>query len=503
MLRKNKFFHSFTLAFALLTFSSCSKDFLDINTDPNNPTRATVDLVLPTALGVSAYNLGNGYQILGGLWGQFWTQGPTASQYKQIDQYSINSTSYGRQWESVYSGPLSDFKYLVDEGTRTGQNNYAAIGKIMQAYIFQVMTDLHGDIPFSEALSANEGNSKPKFDTQEQVYDGLIVLLDQGIALIDEQSSQHPTSDDFFFNGDMHLWKKFANTLKLKIFLRQAYTRPAVAEAGVKALYAASAEFIDYQEDALVPFNTEQFNQNPLFATYQTLTSDNLIASNTVLNYLEATNDPRTDVFFSRATAAPNAGSHAGIDQGNGPNLLGNQNANSYSRPGPAVGGPITADEPDGGAAAPVIFMSSAESYFLQAEAVARGWGDGDARQLYEDGILLSFLHWDISETAYGNYVSQAAVKFPEGGSAEQKIQQIITQKWVSFCGTENLEAWNEWRRTGYPDIFEISATTSIGNIFPVRILYADSEVSRNPNTPAQKTVKDKIWWDVNTSGQN
>jgi hypothetical protein len=503
MLSRHKFLLPLIFSFTLLVAAGCRKSFLDINTDPNNPTRATVDLVLPSVLGISAYNLGNGYQILGGLWSQYWTQGPTASQYKSLDQYSINSTSYTNQWESMYSGPLSDCKYLVDEGTRTGQQNYAAIGKIMQAYLFQVLTDIHGDIPFTEALLATGGNSKPKFDSQEKVYDGLITLLNEGIALIDENSAQHPTTDDFFFGGDMHLWKKLANTLQLKIYLRQTYVRPAVAEAGVKALYAAGAEFLDVDEDAMVPFNTEQFNQNPLFATFQALTSDNLVASNTVINYLSSTNDPRADVFFTRATAAPNAGNQAGIDQGNGANLLGNQNANSYSKPGVAVGGPITADAPTGGADAPVVFLSAAESYLLQAEAVARGWGNGDAKQLYEDGIQLSFLHWSIPDADFTAYLAQTAVQYPVAGSVEQQVKQIITQKWVSFCGTENIEGWSEWRRTGYPNIFTVSATTSIGSVFPVRILYADSEVSRNPNTPAQKTVKDKMWWDVNTSGQN
>jgi len=82
-------------------------------------------------------------------------------------------------------------------------------------------------------------------------------------------------------------------------------------------------------------------------------------------------------------------------------------------------------------------------------------------------------------------------------------MKAIISQKWISMDGTQNLEGWTEWRRTGYPDIFEVSATSNIGNKFPVRILYPDIEVTRNPNTPPQKTVTDKLWWDVNTTGQN
>ncbi|HNR16874.1 MAG TPA: SusD/RagB family nutrient-binding outer membrane lipoprotein [Chitinophagaceae bacterium] len=486
------------LAIVLLGTSSCKKNFLDVNVDPNNPTQASVDLVLPTALGYAAYNLGNPYQVLGGYWGQVWTQGPTGSQFQAYDQYSITSTNFDRQWVSIYAGPLNDFKYIIDEGIKSGKNNYAAIGKIMQAYLFQVMTDLHGDIPFSESLQAGIGVIAPKFDSQQEVYDGLIELVDEGLALIDENSSVHPGADDFFYHGDMHLWQKFANTLKLKIYLRQAYVRPAVAQAGIQAMYAAGAEFIDQGDEAAVPFSNVTFNQHPLYAHINSVGEFNILASQTSIGSLLALNDPRIDIFYKRATAAPNTGNHVGIIQGMG-RLLPNPaslNDRQFSKPGAAVGGPD-------GPAARVIFISEAESYFLQAEAVLRGWGTGDAEQLYYDGIALSFLSWGLSFAQFNTYASQVAVEYPVAGSIEEKLRAIIFQKWTSMCGSQNLEAWTEWRRTGYPDIFTVSASSNIGNKFPVRLLYPDSEVTSNPNTPPQKTITDKVWWDVNTTGQN
>jgi hypothetical protein len=478
-----------------LLAASCKKT-LDINEDPNNSTRASVDLVLPTAQVYTAYNMGSPYQILGGIWGQFWTQGPTANQYNNYEQYVLTSSTFNRQWESMYSGPLADFKYIHDEGLRQGQENYAAIGKLMQAYIFQYMTDLHGDIPFSEAL--DPANATPKFDSQEDIYNGLITMVDEGLALIEESSLDHPEEDDLVYGGNMDQWRRFGNTLKLRIYLRQAYVRPAVAEAGIKAMYAAGAEFLQNGDDADIQFSTETFNQHPLYRTNEALTSDNILASNTALGYMESTNDPRMEVFYQPATKAPNAGNFAGIDQGDGKNLTGTLDAGMWSKPGPAVGGPEA-----GGGDAPVVLMSAAESYFLQAEAVARGWGSGDAKALYEEGITASFLYWGLSPTEAASYYSQSTVAFPAGGSPEQKIDAIITQKWISMNGTQNLEAWTEWRRTGYPDILQVSKTSNIGNVFPVRILYPDSEISRNPNTPPQKAVTDKVWWDVNTTGQN
>jgi Starch-binding associating with outer membrane len=497
-MRKIRMIH-FAAAFSVLMMvTSCKKDFLDVNVDPNNPTNAAIDLVLPTALGYSAYNLGNPYQVLAGYWGQCWTQGPTGSQFQAYDQYSITSSNFNGQWINVYAGPLNDLKYIVEEATKTGNKNYAAIAKIMQAYMFQVMTDLHGDIPFSDALKGGTGVIAPKFDSQQEVYDGLIKLVNESLALIDVNSSVHPGDDDFFYHGDMEQWKKFGNTLKLKIYLRQAYVRPNVAQAGIQAMYAANAEFIDQGDEAAVPFTNVTFNQHPLFAHINSVGEFNILASQTALNSMLALNDPRVDVFYRRATAAPNTGTHVGILQGNGRNLPnpGSLNDRQFSKPGAAVGGP-------GGAAARVVFISEAESYFLQAEAAARGWGTGDAAQLYDDGVVLSFLSWNLSFAQAATYAAQAAVQFPVAGTAEQKIKAIIFQKWTSMCGSQNVESWTEWRRTGYPDIFTISTTSNIGNKFPARLLYPDSEITSNPNTPAQKTVTDKVWWDVNTTGQN
>jgi hypothetical protein len=364
----------------------------------------------------------------------------------------------------------------------------------MMAYIFQYLTDLHGDIPFSEALDASKPT--PRFDSQEEVYNGLITLVDEGLALINESTSNKPGQDDLVYGGDMNKWRRFANTLKLRIYLRQAYVRPGVAEAGIEAMFAANVPFLETGDDADIAFINTTFNQHPLFMTFQALTSDNLIASETSIAYLKNTIDPRIGVFYDKATLAPNAGNYVGIVQGNGVNLPNPQDARLYSKPGGAVGGPV------GGEDAAVIFMSAAESYFLRAEAVVRGWGTGNAQQLYEDGIRASFAYWGIAAQADA-FIGQASVAFPAAGTMEEQIEAIITQKWVSMNGTQNLEAWTEWRRTGYPDFFTVSASSNIGNKFPVRILYPNSEVSANPNTPAQKTISDKVWWDVNTTGQN
>ncbi len=507
--------YKYLFLISILSFSACKKDYLDVNTDPNNPADVTIELLLPPVLGYTAYNLGNPYQIVGGLWSQYWTQGPTASQYLSLDQYVITSSSFVRPWDDSYAGALSNCDEIIKKGLaikadanlsadeQSRGSNYAAIAKIMQAFIFQTMSDLHGDIPFSEAIKGRDEDGavlSPKFDDQTAVYDGLITLINDGITLVDVNGA-HPAADDYFFAGDMELWTKFANTLKLKIYLRQVYVRESVARQGIQAMFTANAEFLGNGEDALVPFTDDQFNRNPLFTTITALSGDNLIASRTSIDYLTNTNDPRIDVFFAKAAAAPNTGNQVGIIQGNAINLPPNQNANSFSKPSPNVGGVVPANV-TGGATAPVIIMSGAESLLLQAEAIARGYAVGDAASLYNEAIDASFEYWGLEDDAVA-YKAQTSTLYPTAGTLQAKLKAIIVQKWVCMTGTQNIEAWTEWRRTGYPDFFTLSASNSSGGIFPVRLLYPNSEVNRNPNTPSQKRVTDKLWWDTNTTGQN
>ncbi len=485
----------------LLTASSCEKEFLEVNQDPNRPLNSTVQTVLPTALGYTAYTMGNQYQILGGFWAQYWTQGPTANQYNNLDRYVITSDDYNRPWSDLYSGPLRDLQYVYDEGLKLKNNasgsaldkvrggNYAAVARIMQAYIFQTLTDLYGDIPFTKALQGateSGGNITPRYESQPEVYDGLIRMLDEAAALADPEAAEHPHSDDFVFEGDMAEWLRFANTLKLRVYLRQSEVRPEVAQQGIQSLIASGAQFLT--RDAEVPFVDAQFNQNPLYMTFQALGTANILASNTVLDYLKSTNDPRIEAFFTKATRKPFAGQFNGLNQGEGKagEFSSDVASTHYSKPSPQVVGPD----------APVILMSVAESNFLQAEAAARGWLPGNAAALYEAGVTASFDRLQLAEAAAA-YLAQPAVAFPATGSQQEQIKAIITQKWVAMTGTHHVEPWNEWRRTGYPDFLRVSLDTQIGNTFPARLLYPSSEETRNPNVPAQLTVKDRVWWDV------
>ncbi len=483
---------SIVLASVLIvgTITSCKKDYLDINQNPNYPANVEVEQLLPSAQLAIAHAMGNNLQTYGGLWAQYWTQNPSSSQFKTFEQYSPAANDFDATWGILYADALQDLKIIENKATAEGRSNYVAISKMLQAYCFQVLTDNFGDIPFSESLQGDQGVITPKYDAQKDVYDGIIGLLNSGLTTIDDTSENafFPGEEDVIYGGDMSLWRKFGNTLKLRVYLRLAYVDPGKAQTGIETMNAAGDEFLGAGENAQIVYTSDGGRTNPLYSYFiENSQIQNLVASQTAVNFLNVNNDPRVDAFYTPASN----GSQVGIPQGAYTLPAGTP----VSLPGPLTGG-------DGGdeasAEAPVKLLSGYESLFLQSEAAARTWLTGDAQALYESAITANFEDYGLTAGDASTYFTQPSIQYPTGGTFEDQLKAIITQKWIALCGNANTEAWTEWRRTGYPDFFSVSANTILGpNKFPQRFLYPSGEVTRNPNFPGQQEIDVKVWWDV------
>ncbi len=183
-------------------------------------------------------------------------------------------------------------------------------------------------------------------------------------------------------------------------------------------------------------------------------------------------------------------GNVVGIPQGNY-----NTQA-SASSPSDLVGA-LAADA--NSALAPVKFLSSYESMLLQSEAIARGWGTGDDQMMFEAAIDANFNAYGLTSTDATAYINGSYWgAYPSGGTTQEKVRHIITQKWFCMTGNQGFEAWTEQRRTGYPDFFTVSVNSLAGaGKFPGRFLYPNTEVTRNQKFPGQKLVTDKVWWDA------
>ena len=503
----NKIHKSLLLAslFGAGALSSCDKT-LDINTDPTRPSTVTTDLVLPAGTGNVAYVMGGNFNIIGNFFAQHWTENLVASQYKDYDRYRIYQSTNDRDYQTLFAGGLKNLRYVMDHA-KGDSSNYAAIAGLESAYTFQVLTDAFDKVPFTEALQG-ANNTQPKFDEGPVVYDGIIAMINQSVAKINADGV-NVGQQDIVFGGNMDQWRRFANTLKLKIFLRQVYvpSRQAAAQDSIRAMYTREAAFLGATENAQVGvFSSNPQNGNPLYLAEVFNSSgikNNIIASQTIIGYLEDTNDPRIDYFFDKPTAA-GLTSHVGTLQGQAI-VGGTDDISKKSTPSKSK-----IDAPS----SPVIFISGAESLFLQAEASLRGLGAaGNAKSLYNAAITASFARLGVPQTTtvttpgtppvttvthvLDNFLASPDVDFNNTPSDEAKLERIITQKWVSMSGTEGFEMWTELRRTKYPSFVSGTAYSDLpGKTFAKRLIYPISETSRNANAPQVELAYVPVWWD-------
>lgn len=482
---KNKLF-ILAAGATLLVATGCRK-YLDVNQNPNAPVSATDNLILPSTQAAIAMAVGNNLQVYGSLYAQYWTQNPNSSQYKTIEQYNPEPASFDRVWGILYNDALQDIK-LLEQSRNT---NYVAIALIEKAYAFQLLTDAFGDVPLKDALQGNNVLS-PHYNPQQQVYDSIFAWTKRGVALAGASTSNYPGTDDVVFGGGasgMAKWKAFGNTLLLRAYLRLSERAPQVAQQGIQQLYASNPTFLT--ADAKISYQNIGGNQNPLYAEGVGLgRTQNLVASNTAVNAFVANNDPRLTLLYT----ANASGKVVGVPQGS----YATQPSVAPTFPAPITGGRFATATGTIAATAPVILISAAEANFLQAEAAARGWAPGSADAFFKAGVKAGFDALGIATEAYNTYLASAPdAQLPTDVTGQ--IKAIITQKYYAMNGFQGFEAWTEWRRTGYPNFLVKSAASTLGSdALPTRLLYPETEITRNGNFPGVKQITDKVWWDVN-----
>ncbi len=504
----NYFRRNFCRALSFMVFMSavsCS-DWLDVNDNPDTPTDVEYTEFLAAGISSVAYVMGGRYQVLGALWSQHWTQSPGASQYSGIDSYDINSSTYDdNQFGSLYSGALKNFEYVRTESLKDERYDYYLISTVMQAYTFQVLADLYDEIPFSQALKGDEGIIQPKYESGKDVYDSLIARIDYALSLdYDAEDYDNIGTRDLVFNGSIQKWVAFANTLKLRMYIRQSLAKPEYARQGVEKLYSDKTKFLS--EDACVSiYANSSGKRNPLYETEMVSFSSNpnLVLSYTFYSFMVFNRDnERLDTLFN---VPSNGASHKALPQGDyyAPNESSGINSNSYSKP-------LMLHN------APVYLISYSESCFLQAEAIARYQVKDyiTLKEKYDEGVKSSFRRLLGEENAdeAANPLLEDIYALPaDGSSTDEFISDIITQKWVALSGIQNLELFFEQNRTGIPKISSVSAensnyipgeyTVSVNNVtsgkFPKRLIFHESEYTTNKNTPSKKDVSVPVWWDV------
>jgi hypothetical protein len=510
---------SLALLGLLFSTGACKKEFSDINVDPNNPTTADITLVLPSGQSFVSFIVGGQYNVIGEILSQQLGIPAGGNQYRTWDQYNIPSSTFdGRQFQGLYAGSQEDFQYVITQGTAQQEWRLVGIAKILKAHSFQVLTDLYGDIPFSEALQGT-ANLTPKYDKQQDVYTGIQALLDDGINDIRKATGRFPGSADLNYaaNNDagMSKWIRLANTLKLRSYIHISTKDPVAAAAGIKALYAANGGASGFMQaaDSYQYINTSaSATENPFYQTNFRL-QNNLAISSTIGNLMTTLNDPRRPVFFldadlfvepGQATPYPLnytfPGAATAVNRVSYPGtwFIGS----AFSNAG-ALGSTYTGISATDAAAKarPTLLLTYEESLFLRAEAAVQGWASGEnAQSLYEAAITASLTRYGVATNAT-TYVASPGVSFAAAATNADKLKLISTQKYISFFATNGAEAWTEVRRTANPTL-KSPITNVLGpNVFVRRLPYVDSELLRNPNvaatgiTPGNLTTS--VWWDI------
>jgi len=468
-MKRNKYFLAALIA-GTLFFSGCSDSFFDINESPNDPKEVVPGLVLPAAQAGNAFVFGGYYLNLGAFWTQQFAQAPAGSQWSEWESYNLTESDFSRQFTSVYSGCLMDYQYIRDKAAATNNWKYYAIATLLQAYTFQTMADLYDQVPFTEALQ-DVKFLQPHYDAGEIIYDSLLVRIDDAMSKdFTSPLVENPGSHDLIFGGDMDLWKQFANTLKLKIYMRYTAIDTLSNGSDNNRFKTQITELLTENnflntDAAFSAYKKGQTTANPFYNTFIDRLPGNVVLNTTLATFLNNNTDGRLKKFFN-ASATGTTYSSVAAGQSS---VISGKTVSNYATPA------ITP-------AYPTYFFTKEESLFLQAEAQARYESAATAQTLFLKGVKASLVACGLSETS---------VVYPYNG-----IQSIIEQKWVASVNKRSLEAYFDMNRTGYPNFLSesVSSILNIGQK-PKRLFFPQSEQQSNANTPTRVPLTTKVWW--------
>ena len=489
------------IAALLLAATGCN-GYLDVNNTPNRPLVVTPAVLLAGIEGTTGFTVTNDLERVSALLVQH--SAGILNQMSDYDRYVLRG-SFDNQWNGeLYAGSLVNTKLLIDQN-QAANPFYAGIGKLLRAYNFAIVTDLWGDVPYSQASQGLE-NIQPRFDKQEDIYQGnsgaeiqsLFDLVRSGLADINNTTNVSlPGTDDLIYGGSRVKWNKFGNMLLLKFANTISRKNPALATTVIKEVLAkgAAAIITSNDDDALVPFGTTVGNQNPSYAFNVLNRPSDQMLSRRFLDSLRSPkpNDPRLPLYWTTSATNPAAVTTPfGI-------FTGYDNAGTQAAPLLAERSRFGFYQIGNLGDAPARLVTNFQRAFILAESALTLGTGGDAQALFQEGIRASMNRVKVSATDIDAYFANNKAAVTLAGTTEHKVNQIITQKWIAWCGN-GYEAYNDYRRTGYPRLQIVQfPNAEAKNAIPRRLYYPNSETNSNTSqvpTP-QPTIAVPVWWDT------
>lgn len=539
---KHNFFLKAFIAITLTGIIAGCSDFGDTNLDPEhlNDGNINYNMVFTNAQH-QASGSDNDVWTNGIIYGATMMQHVTSVEWSEIF-YTYNAGYNSGFWSSMYSGnraSVRDLKIVLNAWK--DKPEYATdyqIGRIMKAYVFHRMTDLYGDVPYSEAAA---GIDYPKYDKQQDIYADLLKELNEAQENLKGGTSQLGSAD-LYYNGDITMWRKFANSLMLRIAMRMSKVSPAEAEKWVK-IAVANGLFETMEESAVLQHtdgDASNDSSEPYGKVYSQRDAGKFYLSDYFVSMLKNTEDPRLPLIGTVCTQNPRitytskgydkgittpekqVGMPVGYDLNGGdwdikksPGYPGNNDPDFNFRTYYSTINRYTYSDPQ----APTMILTYAENQLLLAEAAYRGWLEGtnvsqNAQKYYETGVrsaMKQFSFYANAKSLYDTYLSDIAIEkylTDHPFDMNKALEQINTQYYIAtFC--DEYETFANWRRSGYPKLVPVKAgyPNSVTNgTIPRRFTYPTSEAQNNSShykegvsglMPAEDKMTSRMWWDV------
>lgn len=454
-----------------LTLFSCTSNFEEINTNPNNPEYAPL-------INVFSYTI----EEMASLYGETEMKYPAAfagyvtkGTYTDVTNYMIAPSPV--VWSGIYTDILTNIDYVIAGAEKEGNKNLQAAAIIVKNYAMQLAVDIYGKVPYSEAGKAASGLIHPKFDDEKTIYYDMLNSLKTANTLFDMAKGGEIGESDILYQGDVSKWMKFGNSLRLRMAIRISNVDEAKSKEEIAQILNNHDEYPLFEsnaDNAHLAYPGSDWVE-PWTKEHNTV-GDSYIAKpivDTLLKYA----DPRI-AFYAEPMAN---GNYLGLE-------VGTEADTEFSRVGNRF-----VNNPTGA----VWFMKYSEVELIKAEAVLRGFATGNAGEAYQKAITASCSEYAIADTAIATYLAQPEVKW------NNELKQVYVQKWIALF-RQSWEAWAEMRRTDCPALQPASRSVYAGhNRVPLRFPYPDSEKKLNSsNIPSSVSEDDyfwgyQIWWDT------
>ncbi len=507
---KKQFLFLLISAGFIIAGSGCKKSYLDVNNDPNRVTDAnvTAELIFPAAANqVGGLHAG----IASSFFNQWVGYGAPSGGFvpqQNLISYNIDYT-FGDAIFQAYYGALFDL-HLAETKALQGINAetdtvLAGASIVLSVKLFQEVTDIYGDVPYSQVFDVAT-HITPAYDKSQDIYNSLLLRLDTAITYLKSTKKPAFTNVDIVNKGDLNTWIAFANTLRLRLLIRQSAVLPGIPTAEIAKIIADGGVLGAGQSVSVNPgYLNDVSKQNPYYAaegwtttgTQSDLATD---ANNYIVDILSSTNDPRLERFFFPGGFDPAngfVGNTFGDDIGN----LYLANQSSYY--GPALVGELNSGNVGQGFSKPQTIYPSYESLFLYAEAVARGWIIADAQMALNNAIKESFVWTGVPDAANAAtaYIAANPDITTVTGSTDAAVQRIVYQKYIANTNIDPLESFLDINRLNFltDDSYISIYSAKISNTLPLRLLYPQSEYTTNSANTPKEVIGDiftkKLFW--------